>query len=387
MALIRRFGLSILPLLALALLVWSEEVPPELPRYIPQYDPGTDIIDAMHQTRPDADRLFSRLGSWELWCNDMIMDAQRRLENPTVRKYVQLGNPIYVNFHDVWVDEFAKAKRIYHIYPHQDATQDDLQALQALVAPCRVTVDPGDTFGYAHVNRDGSIVFGTNVMTDSGLCDRSVVLHEMTHWFQQRLRRTYSNGTEDFAHPAYELAAMIVESAEKLRQGYSPDDWECIDRMQVPYANDIAYAPFKFDPPIYPHMGGWLAYQQLAKYGPHFCGSMAVDLIILRDWVVRFETAGATVYSLLPPGIRGQYIEFARRDVERGTCSPLFSTAQTWLAINGARSFYPVQPIPWDTQVPETADVATLTRTKIWTDLSPETQTKCREFLDRCQGR
>ncbi len=386
MALIRMFTCSILPLLALALLAFAEEPSPRQPYNYP-YDPATDIITAMHMARADTARLFTRLGSWELWSNDAMVDAQTRLNDPDVIEGWRAGRMDYTHFHDSWAAEWLLARNRYRIFPHDDATTADIEAIRAFIAPNVVTVEEGPTDGYAHVCPDGTVVFGCNAMTDSGLCDRSVVLHEMSHWFQFRLKKSYGMSTQDYWHHSMELAAMIVESAEKIRQGYTADNWDTIDRMQVPYATDSVYACYEFERPIYPHMGGRLAYQQILKYGPHFTGEMSKDLLILQDWIAAFEKPGSAAYSLMNPLVRGQYIEFARKDVERHTCSPLFSTSQSWLAVNGARSFYPVKVQQWSGQPPETAQVETLIRTKLWTDLPADVQQRCREFLDRCQAR
>ncbi len=247
-------------------------------------------------------------------------------------------------------------------------TDRDLRDLKNfLVGDDKLIITPwqAPTPGFAYVGLDPSsfqlghkvyqVVIGHSPIGFGGYCDRSVLLHEMTHYCQNRFPPKDQMGysamfsVEDDSLECAELAAMIVECAEKVRQGWTGSDFDRLARsgyIDDPYCKLWGDEPFSTGNHnnIIPRLEGDLFVQYLKQYGPQFTGNTAKDLIVLKNWVQRFEGVGRQNYRALSGKIPWQLV--ARLQVAAGPVDKLASTAQTWLGINGAPSAFPYPPGP-----------------------------------------
>jgi hypothetical protein len=172
-----------------------------------------------------------------------------------------------------------------------------------------------------------------------------------------------------------ELAAMIVETCERIRQGYTPkmlDDLARAPDFQSAYPDlchgwdytairDLPHVQYIVEP-VLPSMDGYLLYDYCVKYGPKLTGCLACDLDIVKDWVRDFERVGLARFSneACPGGLARNYEAIVQFELLAHQTNHLASTAQTWLGINGAPSEYPVVPMEYNERHPKDTPDPTL---------------------------
>ncbi len=318
--------------------------------YFKSHDPQP-LLKVMHGARWDLPRLWTRGGFIEISAAVMADECNARLQDEKLiynshhgdmhaKKELKRWRELYARL----ITEIGKTKL-------QCINENDLVSLRAWVTgdgfELVIMLTPDD--GYAHVSGDGSVHIPHVPWLPTGWPGRSVVYHEMTHYMQIKFC-PFENKTCDLNQwqATYELAAMIVESAEMVREGMTDQDWVNLDQSKWIIAT--LYPRYRdFEAVVPPRMGGALFREYLLKYGPQFTGSMIPDLFELERWTKSFENLGPYV-PVQSEIIDPDWMSQIQKNVQGGLLSSLASTCQTYLAVNRCPSGYPVQgAVPNDT--------------------------------------
>jgi hypothetical protein len=310
-------------------------------------------IQRMHALDKTFTRLFQRPADLEI---ESVLPFQRLFARSTDTATLDAflaGDLVTIQVNETIRKAMADIKRDYQEkWPEQGFTEKDVQDLRNFIRKGDKLIltkwqDPNPGFAYvAPILPDSfelghmvyKIVLPMSPLSISGYCDRSVLLHEMTHYCQGvyppegQMKYSSSFGGPDSDLECAELAAMIVESAEKVRQGWTGADFDRLAKsahLDDQYCGLYGETPYHTGTPnnVVPRLTGDLFVSYLRRYGPQFTGDTAKDLVVLKNWVKRFEGVG---------------------QVQVGLVDRMGSTAQTWLGVNGAPSVYPYAPGPND---------------------------------------
>lgn len=375
------------------------------------------MVAHMHQCDLEQPRLFQRAADVEIEYSEAFHEAWRRsTDNATLDAFLR-GDLDAIEAWDTCRNIMSQTKKEYlTLYPEQGISDPDLKALKAFLRPGdKLTItkwqDPDP--GFAHVGiapesfDEGRTVFEvcfpTSPLSVTGYCDRSTVMHEMTHYCQLTLEPSHPGEivfydafnnvvAEGAVFEPIELAAMIVEVAEKVRQGWTPEMFDRLassDPVWTKFGHAMGFSDGAgMYHQIIPRFQGGLLVQMVTKYGPHFTGDMAKDLPILREWVRNFEEVGTLNFRVLPGAMDWGWA--AQHQLDEGKLSHLSAAAQTWLGINGCMSWFPFDPGPnglvqdsfYADQKP--LDAAALEEMIDKMDAgTPEAKKRAKEFLER----
>jgi hypothetical protein len=308
----------------------------------PYFQPITVYEDALvgtHETRWDIPHLWTRGAQWELGVSQAYGDYEHNTLAPGVISEVLSGNILKLErrarFYIYWQDVQA----IRTAFPCQPMTGGDMQAVQRCLAARhkQMFIVPDVTDSYAWVS-NGNLFVPHTPWTTSGWPPRIVVLHEMTHVFQQNDypgRYWYCNNDTGVGTP--ELAAMIVETCEAIREGLTADQMEWLDTSAYPIKYVTNY--YTFTPAMPPRVPGRLAYDYCVRYGPHLTGDVAKDLVVIEQWVKEFEPLGVFIPKFMAHA-NPQWRAVWDQEVQLGMVSPLTAACQEWLATQDCASAF-----------------------------------------------
>ncbi len=362
---------------------------------------GNGILRAMHGCHFDMPRLFARTAGWMIGLEDVLLHAERRLcDTELVVRHIG-GDPEAQDLSGRLWDAIEWARRRHAERPHHGLTDLDLTTIRhfASEAGYRVEAIPWDKPSDMHAYVDPVnkvIALPGQRLTDTRGCERATALHEMTHFFQFVCLPDggFAHCCEPLtqAYDSHELAAYIVEVAERVRQGWTVAMFEENDRARMPQHEqawvfeDVPNNVFAVAAPVVrPRIEAALLVQLVRQHGPQLTGDMGMDLRVLRNWVKRFETFSRFRYLNLPPDIQRGWMTLARLQLVIGHVDPLASTAQTWLASQGGPAAVPRLSPP-----PEDRIYGPGTDDRLWADVlaaSPEAAERARRFRERLSSR
>ncbi len=375
----------------------EEPTPPDQP---PQEDPfrlddDQITIRAMHACVWHMPRLFARTAGWDIGWSTVWLRSQTLLCDHDLIADMVHGDPVAIARENLLFEIQERAQATFRSRPCHGLTEADIAAIMCFLQEkgWHMKVVPwgsqDGSYAYAWFAAK-ELAIPVNRLTDNWMCDRSVVLHEMTHFFQLTSLDDsyhYCRVLPSDVFDQIELAAMIVETAEKMHQGWDLGMFEQNDRTTSPEASALQVFPdvdFLDQPVTVPRIEAGLLLHYMERYGPQFTGDMAQDLFIVRDWVRRFEGVGRIPYGLLPEALQRDLTPYIRLQEATGQVDALNSTCQTWLAINGAPSIYdhvqgqpsPVATYPLPVLTVEESMAA------MPADLPEENLRRAREFLE-----
>ncbi len=382
--------------------IWHQQPPPE-----------TLQIRAMHCVAKDKAQLFARGGMIEFEDYILLHEIERQLCDKDLIADVVHNKP-EATAREIWLWETAS--KIYNSYratPNEPVTEHDLDEIRTFITP---VTTPNQTLrllpwstpddGFAYVAQ-WEVVFPESRLTATGYCDRDTVLHEMTHFMQLHFAHAgeyqFFKVTDTEIYSTIELAAMVVETAERVRQGYTvgmldqiarepffmdyPDlHWGC----DYPTLRDKTWVDRPVMPIRMPAMDAALLQQYVAKYGPQFTGCMHCDLQILKQWTHDFENVGKYQYEAASDDMKRNWSVVVRMQIEAGEMTHLASTCQTWLGVQGVPAAWP-QPftIPlvehMANEVVKTPDITELSL-KLTNQVPQENLDRACDFLRRLQA-
>ncbi len=350
--------------------------------------PTDNAIINMHWGRPDGVRLFSRSATWEFQHAEIVDKYAAFLSDPVFRIVWATGAKNAVLQHDFWVLRYDAVKKEYLSKPSNPLRDVDVDVITWWLGKDhnKFIIDDGAIGGFALALPCGDIQVGSSTLT-GGLPDRSTFLHEATHHIQWRLKeRSYARNWDYNVYNTPELGAMIIENCARISEGWDVSDFVDMDNGQHPAAEEpYAKTLFSFPAPRPPAMHAALAYQYYVKYGPHFTGDLAKDLIKLQEWVPRFEKIGILSFDRTDK----DWINEARCEERARLMDPLCSTCQTWLAINGQASIYDkvISKCAQDLIVPDAPLTEAFAKAiPDWDKVPVDNQKAALDFIKRCNG-
>ncbi len=385
--------LRLLVLLALGAPCYAEDEenrPPTLPEMWSVFEgrPSPPLFIFMHGLQYDYPHLFSRLSAYDVQLDLFEREIYRTQMTREMAEGLAEYNPEIEALDLLFYRLRDDCTKKYRMSPHKALTELDWISIQVYLARKKHTLirlrydDPIPAYAYCDWMH-GVVALTEMKTSETGLCDRSIAIHEMTHYMQVFCSNggyTYSN---QFNDDSQEFAAYVTENTEKVFQGWTMGDMLKYDSYTIPqaYAEGVIA---DVHVPIVSRMNGGLEYMYLNKYGPQFCGRMGLDLRILCRWTKSFECMGTVDYRFLPEEKRADWMKIARDQVAKGLMSPLASTCQTFLAINGENSWYPVPSARIQDHPEIPVDYAAARQAIENVAASPELAKAALEFLDRC---
>ncbi len=344
------------------------------------------LLVAEHGARWDLPHLWTRGGVIELGEYDAIMEANARLKDPNLQRLARSGGSLDARITmKKWKEIFEGAKKEVAKSGVQCFTAKDIDILRRWVTADGHTliVTPTPEGGYAHVTGEGDISLPIVDWHPTKWPGRAVVYHEMTHYMQINwCHNEHLVCGLDPENATYEFSAMIVESAEMAREGITGERWAQMDHEKWMIAK--LYPDFRnYEAVCPPRMNGSLFHDYVVRYGPVLTGDTVLDLLAIEGWTRRFENLGRFIPADLQ-SVPADWMDTVRLEQKNGFGDPLVSTCQTYLAMNGCPSAYPIIPLaPHDTPYEEVNLGALFKRMLKLNPLDTNTL-KALEFMKRC---
>ncbi len=372
--------------------------PPVITMFYSEPEGDAALVTDMHGLLFDRPRLFARPAGWDIGLTGVLTHVHAaECALPHIVGLV-LGDPAETAAEDRLQADEARVRRLYRSRPGAGLTDVDLAAIRACLAAAgwSLEVVPWGVQDSTYASSDlfrRVVRLPRSVLSGTGMCDRAVAIHEMTHFFQDTFGRGYTySRIGNPGEETCELAAMIAETAERLRQGWDAGVLADNDMDRLPWLRFPDLYPDEDDAEAVavPRLEGPLLASYLRLYGPRLDGIMAHDLDSLRDWTRRFEVVSRIMYPALPAYWRARWAALARAQVDAGLVDRLASVAQTWLAVNGMTSAYgfamPASHPP-DAYYPRQAtDLREFLRA-LPSGLPEDRVNAARAFLERASGR
>lgn len=363
---------------------------------------GNGILRVMHACRWDEPRLFTRVAHWSIGLDDVLRHSMDRLADLDLIVGRVLGDPEDVERFDRLTAAVQWAREQHASRPSRGIDAVDTAVVRHVLAEggyklLDIPWDKPDGM-HAYVNPVGrEVALPESRLTCNGGCERSTVLHEMTHFFQFTCLPdggfAYCHHAHHEVYDTFELAAYVVEVAERVRQGWTLAMFEANDRArwpqhEVPWVFDDApgHPAHMRAPAVRPRMEAGLMLQYVRRYGPQFTGDMGLDLRILREWVRRFETYGRYRYNGMPPDVQRGWAVLARVQELEGTVDPLATNLQAWLACHGAPSAAPGPALHHEDRAYPLVEPPLLLLPDT-PGASPEARARAERFLERASSR
>lgn len=355
---------------AVAPLLWDKPVvpaPATIVLKIIQVPPPSyhSLIRAMHSGRSDVPHLFTRF--YAFWLSYMIQAQVYDTELAKPQPFLMIRYSLTL-----------QAERVRQAYFDlgiaSDMTPADWEEYRIAVElrGCKLVLikwaDMRSSIA-GYMQTLNQIWLPENKLAPSGLPPRLVALHEFTHLIQHNLWRygfaEAAEATEELHTDSSELAAMVVETAQLIHDGLTREQAE---------AMDLWHSPMTTTRPFEPRLAGGLAWDYVKRYGPHITGDIGIDLFTIERWVKGFEVMSrrSAVDDFIAP---------ARQAIENGETTHLAAACQTFLAINGEPSWFPMVAGDLDEGPPQTVDSA-----DILSSVPPERRAAVEDFLIRIDG-
>jgi hypothetical protein len=340
----------------LALICWLGTLFPHTPAppmtpdeqewLLPTTNTGTPLT-AIHDGRINNPRLWTRGAAWELGVGDAMDLCEHIALAPALWQEIRTFDGPRLDRRVRAVQLLIRAIELFDRLPSQPATMSDIVVLKSFIERRhhQFVLAQAPIAGFAHVTYKGTVVIPRVPYSKTGLPTRAIILHEMTHFFQiTNYRHAYQYWNSQVGPEAMELAAMIVETREAIREGLTVGDLEWLDTAYPP----LVYAGSRYLLPqlSVPRIDGSLLYRYVIRYGPNLNGDMEHDLLEIEQWTHRFETIG----PLLPINLMYRQKDIMRRwayECRSGIVSGLAAATQEYLGVNDCGSAIPTPHFNW----------------------------------------
>lgn len=289
----------------------------------------------MHADAVHRPRLFTRTGAVEFDAMCMVNQLEPIEHQLTYdgRPHVRLSTAI------------EAYRQIFHGH-HHDLTEAEWLTLRKVLDGFGVElvlVDwnhmTGDVGGFDP--QSGTMFLPEVDLATEGLPAREIVLHEFAHlaqfWAVGHGATVQSFLSSPLRTDSMEFAAMVVETAALINDGYTRAEFEAVDRHPVTMEAGYILFGHQLSMPMRPRLTGGLVYDYVVKYGPKLNGDMAHDLDEVRRWIVSFEVTGQQSFLVT-------WMAEARAAIVEHRMTDLSAAAQEFLGINGEPCLYPLSP-------------------------------------------